>query len=75
MGDRSGRMQGAINSEIALARSLLDANIGTVIDTRRVVTIADLRGRASCAKGRGGGGRERDRKHGGCSRTAVATAT
>lgn len=26
-GDRSGRMQGAINSEIALARSLLDANI------------------------------------------------
>lgn len=27
-GDRSGRMQGAINSEIALARSLLDANIG-----------------------------------------------
>lgn len=26
-GGRSGRMQGAINSEIALARSLLDANI------------------------------------------------
>lgn len=28
VGDRTGRMQGAINSEIALARSLLDANIG-----------------------------------------------
>lgn len=29
-GGRSGRMQGAINSEIALARSLLDANIGAL---------------------------------------------
>lgn len=27
-GGRVGRTQGAINSEIALARSLLDANIG-----------------------------------------------